>query len=262
MQLLDSLLAESLDKLSEIVVKKYSYSYYSKASTHIVHYYLQGHRYVYSPPAIIPVSRPVLPPVTVPLPSTPLNKVIPRTVQAWPSASSTMSSTPSFSGSDFTDFSSEPDESLGPRTPPQSTMGAMHINTNIALEPLNLLSLNPTTVTSNSSHSHIQMVNSSNKENRPMTTTTGGILTSTENVIMQENGHGNSGTRSRKSSLEVVEQNIPPEPAPIGMAMDMCMPSHSPPHVPSWDQATYIPPHAHRVALHSLAPNNNTASAM
>jgi hypothetical protein len=260
MQLLDSLLAESLDKLSEIVVKKYSYSYYSKASTHIVHYYLQGHRYVYSPPTIIPVSRPVLPPVAVPVPSTPLNKVIPRTVQAWPSASSTMSSTPSFSGSDdFTDFSSEADESLGPQTPPQSTMGAMHINTNVALEPLNLLSLNPT-VTSNSSHAHIQVVNSSNKENRPTTTLmTGGILTSTENVIMQEGGHGNGGTRSRKSSLEVVEQNIPPEPT--GMAMDMCMPSHSPSHGPSWDQATYIPPHAHRVALHSLAPNN-TASAM
>ena len=256
MQLLDTLLAESLDQLSEITVKKYSYSYYSKASTHIVQYYLQGHRYVYSPPTIVPISRPVLPTVTVP--STPLNRVIPRMVQAWPSASSTMSSTPSFSGSDF---SSEADESLGPRTPP-STMGVVRINTNVALEPLNLLSLNPT-VTTNSAHPQIQVVNSSNKENRPTTSTTmtGGILTSTENVIMQEGGHGDGGTRSRKSSLEVVEQNIPPEHAPTGIAMDMCMPSHSPSYASSCDQATYIPPQAHRVALHSLA-SNNTATAM
>lgn len=255
MQLLDTLLAESLDQLSEIIVKKYSYSYYSKASTHIVHYYLQGYRYVYSPPTIVPVSRPVIPAV----PCTPLNKVIPRTVQAWPSASSTMSSTPSFSGSDF---SSEADESLGPQTPPPNAMGSLHINTNVALEPLNLLSLNPTVTSNNTSHAHIQVVNSSNKENRPTTATTtmtGGILASTENVIMQD-GHGNGGTRSRKSSLEVVEQNIPAEHAPIGIAMDMCMPSHSPPYTSSCDQATYIPPHAHRVALHSLAPNNAASS--
>jgi hypothetical protein len=129
----------------------------------------------------------------------------------------------------------------------------------VALEPLNLLNLNPTMTSNNNSHAHIQVVNSSNKENQPTTTmVTGGILASTENVIMPEGGNG--GTRSRKSSLEVVEQNIPAEPAGMGMAMDLCMPSRSPTHGPLCDQATYIPPPAHRAALHSRPPNNTSSA--
>lgn len=83
-------------------------------------------------------------------------------------------------------------------------------------------------------------------------------------MIMGHHGSGNNGTRSRKSSLEVVQQNIPTEPivSSMGMAMDMCSGGlpvvHHNPHSPR-DQATYIPPH--RSALHSLLPNNN-ATAM
>lgn len=43
---LDNRLANHVDDLSEILVKKYSYAFYAKASTFVVQYYLQGGRYI------------------------------------------------------------------------------------------------------------------------------------------------------------------------------------------------------------------------
>lgn len=73
---LDNRLAKHVNELSEVLVKKYSYAFYSKAATFVVQYYLQGGRYV----------RPTL----SPLPATP--------IRSPPSAVSTpMSSTTSVS---------------------------------------------------------------------------------------------------------------------------------------------------------------------
>lgn len=44
--LLDARLAEHVDDLSETLVKKYSYAFYSKAATLVVQYYLEGGRFV------------------------------------------------------------------------------------------------------------------------------------------------------------------------------------------------------------------------
>ena len=44
-ELLDNCLAKRVNDLSETLVKKYSYAFYSKAATFVVQYYLQGGRY-------------------------------------------------------------------------------------------------------------------------------------------------------------------------------------------------------------------------
>ncbi|EGO04553.1 hypothetical protein SERLA73DRAFT_173844 [Serpula lacrymans var. lacrymans S7.3] len=51
---LDSRLATSVDDLSEILVKKYSYAFYSKAATFVVQYYLEGGRFVRHPVITFP----------------------------------------------------------------------------------------------------------------------------------------------------------------------------------------------------------------
>ncbi|KAF8575354.1 hypothetical protein K439DRAFT_750965 [Ramaria rubella] len=56
-ELLDNHLAAHSHDLSETLVKKYSYSFYSKASTHILQFYLEGRRFVRQP-------LPTLPPIT------------------------------------------------------------------------------------------------------------------------------------------------------------------------------------------------------
>jgi len=56
-ELLDNYLASSSHELSETLVKKYSFAFYSKASTHILQFYLEGHRFDRQ-------SLPAIPPVT------------------------------------------------------------------------------------------------------------------------------------------------------------------------------------------------------
>ncbi|KAF7339725.1 G1/S-specific cyclin CLN1 [Mycena sanguinolenta] len=51
---LDTRLAKHVDELSETLVKKYSYAFYSKAATFVVQYYLQGGRY--ERPASLPMT--------------------------------------------------------------------------------------------------------------------------------------------------------------------------------------------------------------
>ena len=58
---LDTRLALHVNDLSEILVKKYSYAFYSKAATFVVQYYLQGGRFQARLPHILPVSLPVTP---------------------------------------------------------------------------------------------------------------------------------------------------------------------------------------------------------
>jgi hypothetical protein len=294
-QLLDSHLAEHLDQLSQMLVKKYSFSYYSKASTHIVQYYLQGHRYNYVPPIIPVVVRPSVP-------RTPINKITPRVVQAWPSASSSASSTPSFSGSDYTDFSSEADDSL-PRTPPPptpSSFGAPVCATvsSIGLEPLNLYGNNTNNNSSTSSAS--AHATSSNKENCPIVVDAsmmmlinggaagpGGVVSASTaaqvqvvvpggdsvmamgGIVAAGNvggaagvgvGGGGSGTRSRKSSLELMQQNIPATQATTGAGMMMMMIDAASMDMclpsPASREATYVP----RAALHLLGGNHTGAA--
>lgn len=55
-ELLDTRLASNVNDLSETLVKKYSYAFYSKAATFVVQYYLEGKRF-----RPIPLSLPVTP---------------------------------------------------------------------------------------------------------------------------------------------------------------------------------------------------------
>jgi hypothetical protein len=53
---LDNRLAKHVNDLSETLVKKYSYAFYSKAATFVVQYYLQGGRFVHQVPTPLPVT--------------------------------------------------------------------------------------------------------------------------------------------------------------------------------------------------------------
>lgn len=55
-ELLDSRLATNVNDLSETLVKKYSYAFYSKAATSVVQYYLKGNRFVRQPFATLPMT--------------------------------------------------------------------------------------------------------------------------------------------------------------------------------------------------------------
>jgi hypothetical protein len=57
-ELLDNRLAKHVNDLSETLVKKYSYAFYSKAATFVVQYYLKGGRFVYElePRVTLPVT--------------------------------------------------------------------------------------------------------------------------------------------------------------------------------------------------------------
>jgi len=103
-KLLDAHLAEHLDQVSDTLVKKYSYSYYSKASTYIIQFYLTGRRFVYEP--MVPMLEE---------PCTPVSSM--RSLSSWPSVSS-LTSTPSSSYSDVSSVaSSEAGDELMPVTP-------------------------------------------------------------------------------------------------------------------------------------------------
>ncbi|KAF9478039.1 cyclin [Pholiota conissans] len=54
--LLDTRLAHHVNDLSETLVKKYSYAFYSKAATFVVQYYLEGGRFPPPDPAPLPVT--------------------------------------------------------------------------------------------------------------------------------------------------------------------------------------------------------------
>ncbi|KIP12027.1 hypothetical protein PHLGIDRAFT_17808 [Phlebiopsis gigantea 11061_1 CR5-6] len=53
---LDTRLAEHVNDLSETLVKKYSYAFYSKAATLVVQYYLEGGRFLRQPPLPLPMT--------------------------------------------------------------------------------------------------------------------------------------------------------------------------------------------------------------
>ena len=59
-EFLDNRLALRVNDLSETLVKKYSYAFYSKAATFVVQYYLQGGRFKRQPLTPLPVT-PVTP---------------------------------------------------------------------------------------------------------------------------------------------------------------------------------------------------------
>ncbi|EMD41794.1 hypothetical protein CERSUDRAFT_43145 [Gelatoporia subvermispora B] len=75
--LLDVRLSKHVNDLSETLVKKYSYAFYSKAATFVVQYYLQGGRFSRQPLA--------------PLPMTPVRSTSPRTFSTPASVSTTAS---------------------------------------------------------------------------------------------------------------------------------------------------------------------------
>ena len=55
-ELLDNRLAKHVNDLSETLIKKYSYAFYSKAATFVVQYYLQGGRFVRQTLPSLPVT--------------------------------------------------------------------------------------------------------------------------------------------------------------------------------------------------------------
>ncbi|OCH96493.1 cyclin [Obba rivulosa] len=75
--LLDTRLSKHVNDLSETLVKKYSYAFYSKAATFVVQYYLQGGRFSHQP--------------LVPLPMTPIRSTSPRGFRTPASVSTTAS---------------------------------------------------------------------------------------------------------------------------------------------------------------------------
>jgi hypothetical protein len=89
---LDNRLSKRVNDLSETLIKKYSYAFYSKASTFVVHYYLQGGRFNRHP--------------FTPLPMTPTRS--PASSVSTPASAST-------TASDWSD-----DGPLTPSTPPIS----------------------------------------------------------------------------------------------------------------------------------------------
>ncbi len=238
-----------------MVVMKYSFSYFSKASTLVRQYYLQGSRYLYVPYSI---------PTTPALPTAPVTPVSHRPrVQKWPSStsSSSESSTPSFSSSDFTDFSSSEfdDDSSMPATPPGPGTTSSGSVDPFAMQGMTLTS---STSFGNLSNVHMGVVSSSQSSSSALVAAAVVLATSTTNASSnKENmpvsmsganiggGNGGSGggggahplgvvqdgTRSRKSSLEGL----------VVGSMDLCQPS------PASCEATYVP----RAALHSLTPN-------
>jgi hypothetical protein len=84
-ELLDTRLFKHVNDLSETLIKKYSYAFYSKASTFVVQYYLQGNRFVRQP--------------LVSLPMTPI-----RSKSSRSSISTTPTSSVSTCGSDYSDY--------------------------------------------------------------------------------------------------------------------------------------------------------------
>jgi G2/mitotic-specific cyclin-B, other len=52
---LDDRLARCVNELSEVLVKKYSYAFYSKAATFVVEYYLKGGRFIRLAPPQLPI---------------------------------------------------------------------------------------------------------------------------------------------------------------------------------------------------------------
>jgi len=82
-ELLDTRLSKHVNDLSETLVKKYSYAFYSKASTFVVQYYLQGGRFVRQP--------------LVSLPMTPIRSKSSRSSVTTPTSVSTC-------GSDYSDY--------------------------------------------------------------------------------------------------------------------------------------------------------------
>lgn len=83
---LDTRLRKHVNELSEVLVKKYSYAFYSKAATSVVQYYLAGGRYE---PGPLPISLPTT--ATASPPSTPPRRKSAGTVHTPPSAMSTTS---------------------------------------------------------------------------------------------------------------------------------------------------------------------------
>ncbi|KAF7306670.1 Cyclin N-terminal domain-containing protein [Mycena indigotica] len=89
---LDTRLSKHVNDLSETLVKKYSYAFYSKAATFVVQYYLQGGHYIR--------------PLTLPLPATPIRS--PSSTASTPMTASDKSddfpvtpTTPAFSSDPF-----------------------------------------------------------------------------------------------------------------------------------------------------------------
>lgn len=104
--LLDSTLARGIDTISQILIKKYSYAYYSKASSLVVTFYLRGGRFpIHNSPTVEqPVSltafptpmEALRPPPLYEAPTTPVRSI--RRLSIWGSDGST--STPGLTRSD------------------------------------------------------------------------------------------------------------------------------------------------------------------
>lgn len=108
---LDLRLATNVDDLSETVVKKYSYAFYSKAATFVVQYYLQGWRFVHQtspqlPLPITPHRSPVTPSMTALSPMGSISSMSSMSEDDMPPTPGTPPSSDAFTAS-FSSFSDD-----------------------------------------------------------------------------------------------------------------------------------------------------------
>ena len=102
--LLDERLAKNVNDLSETLVKKYSYEFYSKASTHVLQWYLKGKRFVrYALPCLAPAT-----PVSSRSPLSSLSTPMSAMTVSTDSSSDDMPVTPTRPGYSTDPFSSVP----------------------------------------------------------------------------------------------------------------------------------------------------------
>jgi hypothetical protein len=112
---LDNRLAKHVNDLSETLVKKYSYAFYSKAATFVVQYYLQGGRFIRQTFAHIPMTPRRSPASSV---STPMSTISTTTTASdWSDGLPQTPTSPSFSSDPFcSSYSSEYDKENMPTT--------------------------------------------------------------------------------------------------------------------------------------------------
>ncbi|KAH8120140.1 cyclin-like protein [Phellopilus nigrolimitatus] len=117
-ELLDQRLSRSVSDLSETLVKKYSFPFYSKASTHTVQWYLTGNRFV----------RNVLPCL---IPATPVSSRNPLSALSTPMSSMSVSTDSSSDDVDMPITPTSPAYAVDPFLPSQNVVSTQNDKENV-----------------------------------------------------------------------------------------------------------------------------------
>ncbi|KAK0198683.1 cyclin-like protein [Armillaria mellea] len=113
--LLDSRLGMHVNDLSETLVKKYSYAFYSKAATFVVQYYLKGGRFAgqtYSPFPVTPTRSIALSAVSTPMSATTSVSDTSDDFPLTPTTPAVLSSEPYITSESFMDYNSDDKENV------------------------------------------------------------------------------------------------------------------------------------------------------